>query len=366
MRRSFRVLSRSRSILLDRAPTPPDAPVSTRSRPRRGPAHPVLPKYDEKDEAQTNVDLSILASPLRRDLLTRKVLPKDLMIQFKLIQTETTPSSLHITPTSLLHPRFSDPHPGRSVYTLCWTDAVRLLSEKQTYKRLSPQSVLPLSPTLQRIESSLARRIHQEIVLLNKRLVSVPVDEAREVGLDKVVRRMKGQEWIRGGSNVVQEQDGWGLKAMLNLWTTETWKEQGPKEWFGSLPPPPNDMGTTPTIPVYTLGDYFKHVHLPPLSYEAGKIALDANEGKHVTLNDLIVAQLDELLSTFEKRGLSKVEREALWVQSQTQGKEGRRSHVGGVYGFYGPSTRSEADRQTVPLLKALWRLGLWYGKGWK
>ncbi|KDE06235.1 hypothetical protein MVLG_03394 [Microbotryum lychnidis-dioicae p1A1 Lamole] len=370
---TLRVLSRSRSILfLDQVPptSASDAPVSTRSHPRtrrRGPAHPVVPNYEDKDEAHGNVDLSILTSPLRRDLLTRKVLPKDFLLQFKLLQPKpSSTSTLPLTPTSLLHPRFSDPQPGRSVYALCWKEGVRLLREKKSYKRLSSRASLALEPTLQRIESSLARRVHQEIVLLNKRLVSVPVEQASEEALSKVVRRIKGED-LGMLSEVKKEVEVCGLKAILDLRThDETNKEHGPEQWFGSLAP--SDPSKLP-IPLYTLGDYFNTVQLPPSSYEACKIAMEASEGKEMTLNDLVVEQLDKVVGTFRKRGLSKAEREALWLASQAQAQTKKKKFTrneGGVFGIYGPGTRSEADRQSVPLLKALWRLGLWFGKGWE
>ncbi|SGY89707.1 BQ5605_C039g11764 [Microbotryum silenes-dioicae] len=418
---TLRVLSRSRSILfLDQVPptSASDAPVSTRSHPRtrrRGPAHPVVPNYEDKDEAHGNVDrelscdvqmavlrlnscgcttwhyhlVSILTSPLRRDLLTRKVLPKgtllppptnstkpwfssllprnaDFLLQFKLLQPKpSSTSTLPLTPTSLLHPRFSDPQPGRSVYALCWKEGVRLLREKKSYKRLSSRASLALEPTLQRIESSLARRVHQEIVLLNKRLISVPVEQASEEALSKVVRRIKGED-LGMLSEVKKEVEVCGLKAILDLRThDETNKEHGPEQWFGSLAP--SDPSKLP-IPLFTLGDYFNTVQLPPSSYEACKIAMETSEGKEMTLNDLVVEQLDKVVGTFRKRGLSKAEREALWLASQAQAQTKKKftRNEGGVFGIYGPGTRSEADRQSVPLLKALWRLGLWFGKGWE
>ncbi|SCZ96501.1 BZ3500_MvSof-1268-A1-R1_Chr8-2g10240 [Microbotryum saponariae] len=372
---TLRVLSRSRSILfLDKVPptSASEAPVSTRSHPRtrsRGPALPVVPSHEHKDEAHGNVDLSILASPLRRDLLTREVLPKDFLLQFKLLQDPapkpSSTSTLHLTPTSLLHPRFSDSQPGRSVYALCWKEGVRLLCEKKSYKRLSSRASLALEPTLQRVESSLARRVHQEIVLLNKRLVSVPVEQASEEGLGRVVRRIKGEDLGRL-SEVKKEVEGWGLKAILDLRTHDkTNEEHGPEQWFGSLAP--SDPSKLP-IPLYTLSDYLSTVQLPPSSYEACKIAMEASEGKENTLNNLVVEQLDKVVGTFEKRGLSKAEREALWLASQAQAQTKKKftRNEGGVLGIYGPGTRSEADRQSVPLLKALWRLGLWFGKGWE
>jgi hypothetical protein len=149
--------SSRRSFILD---LPPPAP-----QPRQRPPQPdaansnVYRASDVKRPTERYLTklsslVKILASPLRRCILTQKVMPKgasfpylvhssqltrcssdtDLMVQLKLAGTPSSPAGpsprLVLTPSSILHPRFSLSLPGKGAWVACWKDAVDSLAQK--------------------------------------------------------------------------------------------------------------------------------------------------------------------------------------------------------------------------------------------
>ena len=102
----------------------------------------------------TRAAVKVLASPLRRCILTQKVLPKgaprlfvavllsadqsgqtEMMVQLKLARLPAGKGSaqLILTPSSIIHPRFSHPLPGKGAWVMCWKDAVDALAAKGAF-----------------------------------------------------------------------------------------------------------------------------------------------------------------------------------------------------------------------------------------
>ncbi|GAA5872392.1 hypothetical protein JCM3774_004508 [Rhodotorula dairenensis] len=147
----------------------------------------------------------MLASPLRRCLLTNKVLPSDMMVRFELTRPSGSAivaepaataaavrrnkvvdrsKQLVLEPSRVLHPRF-DPAAaghtrGKGLWVTCWSDAVQALAKKGSYKRLHPSAtMLPPVPVAAQVHSQLARRVVQEIELVAERIKSWPAVASR-------------------------------------------------------------------------------------------------------------------------------------------------------------------------------------------
>ncbi|GAA5917084.1 hypothetical protein JCM5296_000015 [Sporobolomyces johnsonii] len=248
----------------------------------------------------------MLSSPLRRCLLTQKVLPKDLMIQLKLTRLPPAPPSssarLVLTPSSVLHPRFSLATHGKGAWVSCWRDAVDTLSKKGSYKRLNSAAILPPTTT-SKIHSQLARRLAQEAVMLAERAKSWPAGNASQCP----VRRLSRAQWAedRGRLGQGSEEEGWEVQAVLDL----AGVNEGEGGRMSSLLPLPGDR----SIPLYRLSRFVDGILLPPPSSSSDSLAPSSSspaesdpatstKSDAARLLEELKASLDDMIALFDRR----------------------------------------------------------------
>ncbi|GAA5967499.1 hypothetical protein JCM21900_000387 [Sporobolomyces salmonicolor] len=336
----------------------------------------------------------MLSSPLRRCLLTQKVLPKDLMIQLKLTRLPPVPPSasarLVLTPSGVLHPRFSLAMHGRGAWVSCWGDAVDTLSKKGSYKRLNSAAILPPTTT-SKIHSQLARRLTQEAIMLAERAKSWPAGNAVQCPLRRLSRAQWEEE--RGRLKQGENEEGWELQAVLDLAS----ESQGEAGGMSSLLPLPDDR----SIPLYRLSRFVDGVLLPPpsptdsLSRSSSPAESDPKSDAARLLEELR-DPLDDLIALFDRR------RRRL-LPEMVAIPEGTDRNDEPLYLIYAPRLSFPSSRlpsapplpspsvpcpssssttpplppilaeqqakmaqDVVHLLVALWRCRLWVGEGWE
>ncbi|KAK4047810.1 hypothetical protein OIV83_005152 [Microbotryomycetes sp. JL201] len=145
------------------------------------------------DEPLNDPFLAMLASPLRRCLVTQRVLPKDLLIKLKVARlpgSETLQPV--IVPDGVLHPRFVQTKHGKGAYIACRKSIVERMVQKGrdtqckfgvhpahrsapsgSYKRFASTARMPPSMVLM-IEHQLVQRTVQESTMLLDRCTSRP------------------------------------------------------------------------------------------------------------------------------------------------------------------------------------------------
>ncbi|KAK7470813.1 hypothetical protein VKT23_002231 [Stygiomarasmius scandens] len=143
--------------------------------------------------------LRMLGSPLRQCLLTGQYLPKDFLIRLGAFRV-SPPTSRFIAvgrapdaalmPDGLLHSKFQVRRSGKAGYVLCWKDAISLLREKGSYRRVVHNSHLH-ALLEQQIGHLLRLRVLQELQLVIDQLHFRPKHMADRT----LVRRLTRLEW---------------------------------------------------------------------------------------------------------------------------------------------------------------------------
>ncbi|GAA5958672.1 hypothetical protein JCM10213_008030 [Rhodosporidiobolus nylandii] len=245
----------------------------------------------------------MLSSPLRRCLLTNKVLPSDLLIRFELVRppSSSSPSSssrLFLMPSGLLHSRFDalNRARGKSLWVTCWKEAVSVLAKKGSYKRINQAAHLEPTTAVSRVHAQLAQRVVQEVEMFAERAKSWPVSVAGDLS-ECPVRRLSGEEWeaervklveLNGGEQPVSRQ----LIAVLDI-------SDPPPDSPDAAVPFSTTFFTSPShqIPVYRLSRFFADVQLPPSSPSSQPPSSAAD-----SLSQAIETSLRSVVDLWERR----------------------------------------------------------------
>ncbi|KAF9557239.1 hypothetical protein CPC08DRAFT_56823 [Agrocybe pediades] len=207
---SFHPRDHERSILLS-----PGSPVTESKRYAR---HKRMPPSQTKPGAvDTNLEdsprqmkkeefgwfgnpyLRMLSSPIRNCLVTKRLVPSDLLI--RLVGMRPTTSRVpegrkvpaKLVPDGLLHPKYANRRVSGGCYVLCWRGAVRRL-EKSGYKRVSTELTIPTNLE-QHIAHLLRVRILQEFELLAERLEYAARKGTKKWIPNVILRRLTREEW---------------------------------------------------------------------------------------------------------------------------------------------------------------------------
>ncbi|GAA5988594.1 hypothetical protein JCM10908_003633 [Rhodotorula pacifica] len=392
---------RVRSHLLDATATSSPlaaAPLSAR-KPRYGPKR--VGELPTDDRARYDPLLRILSSPLRRCMLTNKVLPCDTMLRFQLTRpppsteppstgrnkADRTKQQLLLEPSKVLHPRF-DPAAagsggqttGKGLWVTCWSEAVEALAKKGSYKRLHPSASMSDPALLSaQIHSQLARRVVQEVEMLAERIKSWPAAGLVASWEDVPVRRLRREDLTAGGLGRILEED-LRIVAALDLSPSEAETFTEPLCTFVPASPSGDSTPTQRDIPVYRLSNFLRSVLLPPDSLRSFRPraetlpedepnATTAAEAQLLTATREPLQNMLALLARrFERERESRGEVEAGGGNARVQDEESNRGEVFALVAPRSPSTAGERARAevVVPLAVALWRLRLWIGEGWK
>ncbi|GAA5916467.1 hypothetical protein JCM6882_006466 [Rhodosporidiobolus microsporus] len=335
----------------------------------------------------------MLSSPLRRCLLTNKVLPTDLLVKFALVRPPPIPFSspsnrMHLVPSGLLHPRF-DPHHrtrGKGGWVTCWKDAVEALAHKGSYKRLDSSAFLDPSTAVARVHSQLARRAVQEVDMFAERAKSWPI--SGEGGLAECpVRRMTREEWEAELKELAKQSGGTGSRrrqpvAVLNLSPLD--------ESSGS---PLTTLLTTSdkrSVPSYRLANFFADVFLPPSTLPSSTPSDSPPSSASETLLSDIRTRLDFIVSLWRRRAersnppsstpasppssspssspspLPSSTKPAADIYLLTTPHPVLTSTAPGEPEAPEEALRRRQAEDAVPLLVALRRCSLWTGEGWE
>ncbi|GAA5852886.1 hypothetical protein JCM9279_006214 [Rhodotorula babjevae] len=358
---------RARSVLLDSPPPPPE-----RRRRRDAP----LREGHCWDAARGDVNLRILSSPLRRCLLTNKVLPCEMMVRFELTRppsptssSTSSPSRLVLQPSRILHPRFEDRlsrqgSTGKAMWVTCWSDAVAVLAQKGSYKRLnSSATMLPPPAVTAHVHSLLARRVAHEAELVAERIQAwpaawtldarrAPVRRVHADELDEVLRELGD-----GGRRVV------GILDLSPPFSSAGDADPAPPSFSSTLP----QRSPSPPARRYHLSTFLAGVVLPPCSLPQPP----PPEDPPTPSSHLLAATrqpLDALLDLLSRR-LARLD-----PPSTASPPPPPPPISGDLFVLSAPgSTALEAadegaQRQAedlVPLVLALERCRMWSGEGW-
>ncbi|GAA5852067.1 hypothetical protein JCM8547_000147 [Rhodosporidiobolus lusitaniae] len=336
----------------------------------------------------------MLSSPLRRCLLTNKVLPSDLLIRFEFVRpppTSSLPSSsrLSLSPSGILHPRFDAHHRarGKGMWVTCWKEAIEALAKKGSYKRVHQSAHLDASTAALRVHSQLARRVVQEAEMLAERAKSWPLPPGGGTGFCPVRRlaRDELQGAVEAGAG-----EGWRPVAVLNCAQLDD-PALSSQQPFSSAA----SFTSAALVPSYRLSRFFAAVCLPPSlssSSPAPPSSADLSSSDHLLSS--YRAHFDDVIGLWDRR------RARLLADSASPSSAAlpsRRPNTSSdnLYVLYSPilppstyplslsgtasSTSSSVEAEgpnlllrrrqaedVVPVLVALKRCALWLGKGWE
>ncbi|GAA6054010.1 hypothetical protein JCM3770_002416 [Rhodotorula araucariae] len=324
----------------------------------------------------------MLSSPLRRCLLTNKVLPSDLMVRFELTRPPASPSSnarFLLQPSRILHPRFEDRRSregatGKAMWVTCWSEAVSTLAQKGSYKRLNSAAAMPPPRAVTaHVHSLLARRVVHEADLVAERVKAWPATWATRAEDAPVRRCTVGQV-----QSAVEDAARRGRRVMGVLDTSPSGAGAGagPVQPFSSALTVPSRHPPTRT---YCLSQFLHNIVLPPsalvLSPSADADA-DADEasspGTHVLAATR--APLDGLIALLARRFARTFDPSATAtsVPVAPEEEEGDAFVLSAPCVLPGMAAAADAVVQRrqaedlVPLLVALERCRLWSGEGWE
>ncbi|GAA6009464.1 hypothetical protein JCM10207_003791 [Rhodosporidiobolus poonsookiae] len=203
----------------------------------------------------------ILSSPLRRCLLTNKVLPRALMLRFELVRPPSLAHSsrLFLVPSDILHPRFTplEQSKGKGLWVTCWREAVETLAKKGSYKRLHGSAVLDPTAATQLVHSQLARRIVQEAEIYAERAKSWPSSADPILSACPVERVDLDDLEARRGAGAGSDRR---LLAILDFSPPSSTDTSPPTTPLTSSV----DDGTGVTVPRYHLSRFLGDIRLPP------------------------------------------------------------------------------------------------------
>ncbi|GAA6030586.1 hypothetical protein JCM8097_006221 [Rhodosporidiobolus ruineniae] len=349
--------------------------------------------------------VNALASPLRRCLLTNKVLPRDLLVRFELVKRSNsvnspTSSHLHLVPSGIIHPRFvvNSGTRGKGLWVTCWKEAVEALAKKGSYKRLNSSAYLDPAFATTRVHSHLARRVAQETEMFAERAKSWPARLDGDVQACPV-RRVSRDELMSGRGSFPDslQQHGARPVAVLDLTVPEGGVVLSTLSHFT---PFQLDDGQR-RVPLYELAAFLARARLPPARGPPAKTA-GTDEAqppppqpatKADVLRDEMQAHLQSVIALWERR-MARQARSRTSPPPPPSSPSPSTASSDDLYVLYSPiipltpppppspdsSTESSSSappsppstlairqaEDVVPLLLALKRCALWLGEGWE
>ncbi|KAI0787095.1 hypothetical protein BC629DRAFT_1593623 [Irpex lacteus] len=149
---------------------------------------------EEERRWWANPYLRMLASPMRRCIVTNTVQPADFMVRVAAMSVPASNSSDYTTalfPDGVEHPRYRGKRAGNGRWVLCYKDAVEHIIESKPIQRRYLNANLPADSLLaQHVGSVLRTRVIQELEILGEQLRCRPV-HSQEV---PVLRRLRRSE----------------------------------------------------------------------------------------------------------------------------------------------------------------------------
>ncbi|KAF8592652.1 hypothetical protein K439DRAFT_1400616 [Ramaria rubella] len=143
----------------------------------------------------SNPYLRMLASPLRRCIVTEKQIPSDFLIRLAVLDVSgprLSRMTAAILPDGVEHPRFRRRNSGRGYYLVCNKVAIRELVDRSSYKRIPTQSKIHVHSLLgAQIGHQLRLKVLQELELLAESLRCSPQGSLEHT----VLRRLTRTEW---------------------------------------------------------------------------------------------------------------------------------------------------------------------------
>ncbi|KAK4330857.1 hypothetical protein RTBOTA2_006764 [Rhodotorula toruloides] len=319
-----------------------------------------------------NPQLKMLSSPLRRCILTQKVLPSDMMVRFELTRPPPTPAGpsprLVCQPAKMMHSRFEDRSQGttgKGMWVACWRSAVERLAQKGAYKRLHASAAMDPKTIGLKTHSHLVRRVVQETEVM--------------------AGRMKGWQgaWIESEDDIpVRRTTREGLEELWQAHVAGTTRRIAAILDLSPLPPSSDASNPSPKvaaflptltnrrIPYFRLAPFFDSVVVHPNSLPIWPKYADDNPtpaADRFLAN--IRANLDGTISLLQRRLVRRVgPGSTVAALAEPRGE-------GDLYVLFAPlidldpSRYDEAEQAkaeaVVPLIVALIRMRLWTGEGW-
>lgn len=332
-----------------------------------------------KEERQwyANPYLRMLASPMRQDNFSHRVMPRDFMIRFATVRVlgprSSAPTQAFV-PDLMEHPRYRSQIGRKSHYVVCNKAILQDFEERQTWRRLATCTVFNVPYFEARMGHLLRVRVLQELELLAQRLQTRP-----HRATDRpVMRRLTRAEYKRiQKTGIIPFENAVAVLVVPPLNKNPATKQR-PIPSSSPQPVQEDDrpLPNRPLPPVCVMHHTAKehipidalvktHQYLPP-----AKIPL--YHGLALFPSRVQRAALHEALN----RVLA-VERRARWRETgrphaSASGKEhtkedrwarGEKKASHAYVIFSDADTILRAD--TVPLAIALWRIRLWEGHGW-
>lgn len=118
-----------------------------------------------------SLHLAMLATPLRKCIVTTKVLPTALMVQLKPLRLPPAPGSAKsnsteiMMPDHILHPKFKQPRKGKGCWISIHAGILEHARKRGVYKMVS-NAALMLPSTRELVGKQLEERVVQELQLL--------------------------------------------------------------------------------------------------------------------------------------------------------------------------------------------------------
>ncbi|KPV72845.1 uncharacterized protein RHOBADRAFT_46435 [Rhodotorula graminis WP1] len=313
------------------------------------------------------MSLRVLSSPLRRCLLTNKVLPCEMMVRFELARPPSTSTSsnsrLVLQPSRVLHPRFEDRlsrqgSTGKAMWVTCWAEAVAVLAQKGSYKRLNSSAVmLPPRAVTAHVHSLLARRVAHEAELVAERVKAWPAASIPDVRRAPVLRvrvdelESTARELDAAGRRLV------GVLDLSPLPSTGEVADPAPRGPFSSNVPLASAASSARR---YHLPTFLTGLVLPPSSLSPPSPTADPPDPS-AHLLALTRHPLDSLVD-FLSRRLARLD--------STSSPSPPPPSEGDLFVLSAPKACDDAAAQRqaedlVPLVLALERCRMWSGEAW-
>ncbi|KAI5119517.1 hypothetical protein M0805_002453 [Coniferiporia weirii] len=313
--------------------------------------------------------LRMLSSPIRRCLVSNRLLPVDFLIRLvalKLPYTGTSLMSTTLVPDGLLHPKFTNRVHGFGHYIACHKDVLEALRGKaHIFSRIAPRLTLH-SLLATQIGHQLRLRVLQELEMLSARLKAAP----RKSVDDVVIRRLTRSEWTTLKSSGRIPWEGAICVIVVPPVNRDVQTKRRPQPDLGALPseelnldaripgkerPPPPALSalTLKESPTYEEPlDFLEVTHLPHLRVPLyNGISLFPLQTQRAALHEKLCEALN-------------VERSARWKEHKRTDKtlrDEKSSHAFVVFSSAQTVTRADS----APLAVALWRVRMWEGGGW-
>ncbi|TDL29698.1 hypothetical protein BD410DRAFT_36585 [Rickenella mellea] len=308
--------------------------------------------------------LRMLASPVRKCILTRRFLPSDFLLRLAIVRMRSSRISARKTllvPDGLQNSKFKGRILGEGRYVLCWKDAIESLVERGIFKRLSHNFSIH-SLFCEQIGHNLRLRVLQELELLEERVRTAPRIFAGNPALSRLTR----SEW-------------------------KTMKLTGLIPWEGAVaviitPPPNRDPKylTRPPVNMTEIPLDYDDSHdaskLPPLPPQSVLYLTAAQSYRDPAGNTLPNHRvpLYNALALFPSRTqraalhqklstVLRAERDARRNNQIIATHDGTALNEKPSHAYVLFSDKNILRRvDTVPVASALWRVRMWGGAGWE